>query len=116
MCGYFHRCIYQHRFVEEIWRSSSAMRLCSIPTALARSGEMRSGNKFDLVKCIHSLSYTETVSNQPKVPAVVLEGSVLVNLVERKKNQSFKDYATEANPEANEQIFCSASRYCIWHV
>ena len=30
MCGYFHRCIYQHRFVEEIWRSSSAMRLCSI--------------------------------------------------------------------------------------
>ena len=31
MCGYFHRCIYQHRFVEEIWRSSSAMRLYSIP-------------------------------------------------------------------------------------
>ena len=66
------------------------------PQALARSGEMRSGNKFDLVKCIQSLSYTETVSNQPKVPAVVLEGSVLVNLVKPKKNQSFKDYETDA--------------------
>ena len=86
------------------------------PPSLGRSDEMRSGTKSDLVKCIQHLSYTETVSNQPKVPAVVLEGSVLVNLVERKKNQSFKDYATEANPEANEQIFCSASRYCICHV
>ena len=81
------------------------MRLCSIPTALARSGEMRSGNKFDLVKCIHSLSYTETVSNQPKVPAVVLEGSVLVNLAKPKKNQSFKDYATDAfYPQMGKQM------------
>ena len=71
------------------------MRLCSIPTALARSGEMHSGNKFDLVKCIQSLSYTETVSNQPKVPAVVSEGSVLVNLAKPKKNQSFTDYAID---------------------
>ena len=65
------------------------------PPALARSGEMHSGNKSDLVKCIQPLSYTETVSNQPKVPAVVLEGSVLVNLAKPKKNQSFKDYATD---------------------
>ena len=34
------------------------------PPALARSGEMRSGNKSDLVKCIQPLSYTETVTNQ----------------------------------------------------
>ena len=72
------------------------------PQALARRGEMRSGNKFDLVKCIHSLSDTETVSNQSKVLAVVLEGSVLVNLAKPKKNQSFKDYATD--------VFCPQIR------
>ena len=60
------------------------------PPALARSGEMRSGNKSDLVKCIRPLPYTETVSNQPKVPAVVLEDSVLVNLAKPKKNSHLK--------------------------
>ena len=72
------------------------------PPALTRSGGIRSGNKSDLVKCIQPLSYTETVSNQPKVPAVVLEGSVLVNLAKPKKNQSFKDYATD--------VFCPQIR------
>ena len=37
------------------------------PPALARSDEMRSGNKSDLAKSIQPLSFTETVSNQPKV-------------------------------------------------
>ena len=60
------------------------------PPALARSGEMCSGNKSDLVKCICPLPYTETVSNQPKVPAVVLEDSVLVNLAKPKKNSHLK--------------------------
>ena len=51
------------------------------------------------------MSYTETVSNQPKVPAVVLEGSVLVNLAKPKKNQSFKDYATDVfYPQIRKQM------------
>ena len=75
------------------------------PPALARSGGMRSGNKSDLVKCIQPLPYTETVSNQPKVPAVVLEGSVLVNLAKPKKNQSFKEYATDVfYPQIRKQM------------
>ena len=73
--------------------------------ALTRSGGMRSGNKSDLVKCIQLLSYTETVSNQPKVPAVVLEGWVLVNLAKPKKNQSFKNYATDVfYPQIRKQM------------
>ena len=63
--------------------------------ALARSGVMHSGNNSDLVKCIQPLSYTETISNQPKVPAAVLEGSLLANLAKPKKNQTFKDYAND---------------------
>ena len=75
------------------------------PPALARSSGMRSGNKSDLVKCIQPLSYIETVSNQPKVPAVVLEGSVLVSLAKPKKNQSFKDYATDVfYPQIRKQM------------
>ena len=75
------------------------------PPALARRGEMRFGNKSDLVKFIQPLSYTETVSNHPKVPAVVLEGLVLVNLAKPKKNQSFKDYATDVfNPQIQKQM------------
>ena len=75
------------------------------PPALARSGRIRSGNKSDLVKCIQPLSYTETVSNQPKVPAVVLEGSVLVNLANPNKNQSFKDHATHVfYPQIRKQM------------
>ena len=75
------------------------------PPALARGGEMRSGNKSYLAKCIQPLSYTETVSNQPKVPAVVLEGLVLVNLAKPKKNQSFKDYATDVfYPQIRKQM------------
>ena len=76
---------------------------------------MCSGNKSDLVKCIQPLSYTETVSNQPKVLAVVLEGSVLVNLAKPKKNQSFKDYATDVfYPKIRKQMNeYSTSRYCI---
>ena len=75
------------------------------PPALASSGRIRSGNKSDLVKCIQPLSYTETVSNQPKVPAAVLEGSVLVNLANPNKNQSFKDHATDVfYPQIRKQM------------
>ena len=43
------------------------------PLALAKSLEMGSGNKPDLLKCIQPLPYTETIINQPKVSAVVSE-------------------------------------------
>ena len=38
---------------------------------------------------------TSTIDAQPKATGAVLEGSVLVNLVKPKKNQSFKDYSSE---------------------
>ena len=65
------------------------------PPALAISGEMRSGTKSDLVKCILPDPVTSTIDAQPKTTGSVLEGSVLVNLVKPKKNQSFKDYSSE---------------------
>ena len=44
-------------------------------------GEMRSGTKSDLVKCILTDSTTSTIDDQPKATGAVLEGSVLVKLV-----------------------------------
>lgn len=63
------------------------------PPALSKGGEMRSGNKSDLAKCIQP---SEVISTAPKVNAAVLEGSVIVNMTKPKKNQSFENYAAES--------------------
>ena len=55
------------------------------PPALTKGGEMRSGRKSDLLKCILPDSPTSTVNTQPKATGTVLEASVLVNLVKPKK-------------------------------
>ena len=65
------------------------------PPALVKGGEMRTGTKSDLVKCILPDSTTSTIDSQPKGTGAVLEGSVLVNVVKPKKNQSFKYYSSE---------------------
>ena len=63
------------------------------PPALSKGGELRSGNKSDLAKCIQP---AEIVSTVPKVNAAVLEGSVIVNMTKPKQNQSFKSYSAES--------------------
>lgn len=55
------------------------------PPALTKGGEMRSGRKSDLLKCILPDSPTSTINAQPKATGTVLEASVLVNLVKPKK-------------------------------
>ena len=105
-----HVQLFSQMYISTQIRGGNMEEFCShetfqYPPALARSGEMRSGNKSYIVKCIQHLSYTKTVSNQPKVPAVVLEGSVLLNLAKAKKNQSFKDYATDVfYPQIRKQM------------
>ena len=92
MCKYFHRCIYQRRFVKEICKSSSIVRLYSIlqPWLSVRKCALEANP----LKCIQPFSYTKIIINQPKVSAVVLEGSVLINLVKPKKHQSLKVSST----------------------
>ena len=63
------------------------------PPSLSKCGEMRSGNKSDLVK--HIEPSAESGSTTPKVTAAVLEGSVLVNMTKPNKNQSFKNYCSD---------------------
>ena len=56
------------------------------PPALTKCGEMRSGKKSDLLKCLQP---TPPQSHLPNVSAAALEGSV------PKKNQTFGDYCSE---------------------
>ena len=63
------------------------------PPALSKCGQMRSGNKSDLAKCVLPIDIT---GNAPKVTAAILEGSVLVNMTKPKKNQQFKSYSADS--------------------
>ena len=62
------------------------------PTALTKCDEMRSGEKRDLLKCLQP---TPTQSHLPSASAAALEGSVLVNMIKPKKNQTFGDYCSQ---------------------
>ena len=60
----------------------------SYPPALSKNTEMRSGDMSQLVKCLDQIS-----NNQVQVlKAGVLEGSVLVNMLKPKNNQTFEGY------------------------
>ena len=56
------------------------------PAALSKCGQMRSGNKTDLINCIEKVPNASPTVQVPKVSAAVLEGSVLVNLIKPIKN------------------------------
>ena len=56
------------------------------PPALSKSGDMRSGNKSLLVSCIKPLENVPTI---PQVDGAVLEGSMIANMTNPKKNQNF---------------------------
>ena len=53
---------------------------------------MHSGEKSDLLKCLQP---TPQQSHLPSVSTVALEGSLLVNMIKLKRNQTFGDYCAE---------------------
>ena len=65
------------------------------PPSLSKCGQMRSGNKSDLIGCIEEVINVLPRTEAPVVEAAVLEGSVLVNMVKAKKNQSFQTYTSD---------------------
>ena len=65
------------------------------PPSLSKYGQMRSGNKSDLIGCIEEVPNVLSRTEALAVEAAVLEGSVLVNMEKAKKNQSFQTYASD---------------------
>ena len=66
------------------------------PQSQSRSGKMRSVTKTkDLIRCIVPDSIIIPINSLSKTTGAVLEGSVLVHLLKPKKNQKFKEFASE---------------------
>ena len=61
--------------------------------ALSKNTEMHSGDKPQLIKYLDQLSNNQV--QVPKVLAGVLEGSVLVNMLKPKKNQTSEGYCID---------------------
>ena len=63
------------------------------PPALAKNGEIRSGNKAELLTCFKDL--VKTTNEVPNVDASVLEGPVIVNMTKPGKEKTFREYAEQ---------------------
>ena len=62
------------------------------PPALTKCGDLRHGEKSDLLKCLQP---TPPKSHLPSVSAAALEEFVLANMMKLKKNHTFVDYCSE---------------------
>ena len=63
----------------------------SEPPALAKNGEIRPGDKAELLTCLKNVS--KTTKEMPNVSVAVLEGSVMVNMTKPDKEKTFRSYA-----------------------
>ena len=58
------------------------------PPSLSELGQLRGGQKADLLKCLSST----TVDTQPAVDAVILDGAVVVQMLQPRTAHTFDDY------------------------
>ena len=69
---------------------SSLVTKC--PPELTKSGEMRSDEKSNLLKCLQVIP---PQGHLRSVSTAAFEGSVLVNMIKPKKNHTFGDYCSQ---------------------
>ena len=62
------------------------------PPELTKSGEMRSDEKSNLLKCLQVIP---PQGHLRSVSTAAFEGSVLVNMIKPKKNHTFGDYCSQ---------------------
>ena len=60
------------------------------PISLSQVGNLRAGQKADLVKCLHDAT-TQTVK-QPTVDAIILDGAVIVQMLKPRMAHTFEGY------------------------
>ena len=60
------------------------------PPSLSQNGQLRQGNKADLVQCLQSSA--KVVAESPQVDAKVFDGAVVVQMLHPKISTTFKDY------------------------
>ena len=64
------------------------------PPSLSDMGELRHGTKSDLMSCLERLS-TVSQNEMPDVDAKIVDGSVVVNMLQPKASSTFGDYAAD---------------------
>ena len=62
------------------------------PPSLSQLGQLRGGQKADLLKCLPSTS--AHIVPQPVVDAVILDGAVIVQMLQPKTVRTFDEYFT----------------------
>lgn len=67
----------------------------SFPPALSSFGDLRSGNKADLLTCLEDLSSSTTSTESPSVDAVLLDGAAIVNMLKPGHATTFSEYAEQ---------------------
>lgn len=86
------------------------------PPSLADVGEMRRGQKADLVKCLEALQCNKT-SETPTVDAIVLDGAVITQMLNPGTARTFQDYAvTIFNPFIIKKLERAKRVDIIWDV
>ena len=58
------------------------------PPALSQNGKLRLGTKSDLVRCLED-------ATNPNVQAIILDGSVIMNMIRPASAKTFSDYAKQ---------------------
>ena len=80
-------CQSRDRNLEEFFKHENQ----PYPPTLAREGKIREGQKSDLVKCMERL--IESKSNAPRVEATIIDGPVIVQMLNPGMAATFKEYA-----------------------
>ena len=65
------------------------------PPALSQNGKLRTGTKSDLVSCLEELVNSRENATHPSVEVIILDGSVIVNMLRPGSAKTFSDYASQ---------------------
>ena len=85
------------------------------PLSLSQMGEMRQGQKADLVKCLESLEKGEP--DAPAVDAKIIDGAVLVQMLSPGTATTFQGYAASIFvPYVENQLQSSKRVDIVWNV
>ena len=92
------RKLFAQLFIAVQVRGRDVQELKRGSPSLSKEGEIRSGNKADLLPCLKD--DREFPTTEPISQSAALEGSVLVNMLKPKNSKTFTDYAEDIFPVA----------------
>ena len=65
------------------------------PPALSKNGKLRTSTKSDLASCLEELINSRENATHPSVEGIILDGSVIVNMLRPGSAKTFSDYASQ---------------------